>query len=366
MENLRYWLALQKAPFIGPVGFKSILDKTNDPKVVFDNLGDFFQQAKLRDSTKKYLKNPDWDLIDKEIRWAETQYNHIVTLSSDNYPPLLKEISDAPPLLYVKGNPDILKNQQIAIVGSRNPSSTGKDNAFQFAQYLASQNYTVTSGLALGIDYLGHKGALARKGKTIAVTATGLDQVYPARHKTLQEDIISSGGAVVTEYALGTPAKKEHFPKRNRIISGLSLGVLVVEAAKQSGSLITARLAGEQGRDVFAIPGSIHNPLAKGCHILIRQGAKLVENGEHILEELGMISQSMEFLDNKTNQNSSTKNLTNEGIETLNHVGFEPTSIDMVVERSGLTPQQVSSMLLVLELQGYVESLPGGTYSRIH
>ncbi len=365
MNQLRYWLALHHTPYIGPMGVQSLLDVIDKPSTLFENLNDISEQVNFNPRSLKYLRNPNWAKIDEELCWAELNDNHILTLDHADYPQLLKEIPDPPTLLYLHGNPSLLKTTQIAMVGSRNPSPAGRDTAYNFARHLSVQNFTITSGLALGVDYESHRGALAASGQTIAVTATGLDRVYPARHKDMAHEIADRGGALISEYSLGTTPRRENFPRRNRIISGLSLGTLVVEAAQQSGSLITARYAGEQGREVFAIPGSIHNPLAKGCHILIRQGAKLVEKAEHILEELGGIVQ----FDTNTEHNPSINNpKTPDSAESdiLEFVGFEPTTVDVVIERSGLTPEAVSSMLVVLELQGYVESLPGGAYSRTH
>jgi len=365
MDQLRYWLALHHTPYIGPMGVQSLLEVIEKPSDLFDNLADISQQVSFRPKSLDYLRNPDWSKIETELHWAESNDNHILTLNQPAYSQLLKEIPDPPTIIYLHGDPTLLQSLQIAMVGSRNPSASGRSTAYDFAHCLAKQNFTVTSGLALGIDYESHRGALAAKGKTIAVTATGLDRVYPARHKDIAHEIADNGGALISEYPLGTAPRRENFPRRNRIISGLSLGTLVVEAAQQSGSLITARYAGEQGREVFAIPGSIHNPLAKGCHILIRQGAKLVEKAEHILEELGGISQFSAFAETPETQNNNSLPTDPNHSGILAHIGFEPTTIDTVIERSGLTPEAVSSMLVVLELQGYVESLPGGAYSRI-
>ena len=364
MNQLRHWLALHHTPYIGPMGVQSLFELIEKPSDLFENLSEIRHQINFNPKSLAYLRNPDWDKVDRELTWLESESNHILTLDHPDYPQLLKEIPDPPSLLYIHGDPTILKSTQIAMVGSRNPSSAGRDTAYHFAHYLAKQHLTISSGLALGIDYESHRGALAATGKTIAVTATGLDRVYPARHKETAHEIAGNGGALVSEYPLGTTPRKEYFPRRNRIISGLSVGTLVVEAAQQSGSLITARYAGEQGREVFAIPGSIHNPLAKGCHTLIRQGAKLVEKAEHILEELGHLIETTDaqkpsdpLINHPQTQNSAYSDI-------LEHIGFEPTTPDMVIERSGLTPEAVSSMLVVLELQGYVETLPGGTYSR--
>lgn len=293
---------------------------------------------------------------------------------------MLKNISDAPPLLYTLGEVGILKLPQLAIVGSRNPTHAGKETAHDFAAYLTSMGMTVTSGMAMGIDTAAHQGALdvmakgvSGHGFTVAVTGTGLDRVYPAKNRDIAHKI-AENGIIISEYAPGTPPLPANFPRRNRIISGLSMGVLVVEAALQSGSLITARLATEQGREVFAVPGSIHHSLAKGCHALIREGAKLVETAEHILEELRGFREVLGDSEAR-DQNSEPKavsehkvdgntliNADDEYKQVLKCIDFEPTSVDKVVERSGLTADAVCSMLLVLELQGYVTALSGGYY----
>jgi DNA processing protein len=260
----------------------------------------------------------------------------------------------------VRGNISLLSLPQIAIVGSRNPSLIGEETAFNFAKSLSHHGFAITSGLALGIDAASHRGALNAKGYTIAVAGTGLDRVYPARHKELATEIVNSG-VMISEFPPGTTAKANHFPRRNRIISGLCLGLLVVEAAKQSGSLITARLALEQNREVFAIPGSIHNPLARGCNALIREGAKLVETTQDILEELNQCYQQDEKLSPFTMQ--STLDLEQQTL--LNRVMFSPTSIDHLVENTGESVEVISSMLLILELQGYLEATAGGCYVRI-
>lgn len=283
-----------------------------------------------------------------------------MSINDDQYPSLLKEISAPPPLLFINGNPDLLNHPQIAIVGSRNPSEVGKQIATDFAATLASHGFAITSGLALGIDAASHQGALKVNGFTIAVAGTGPDRIYPARHQQLARDITQQG-ALVSEFPPGTSAKASHFPQRNRIISGLSMGLLVVEAAKKSGSLITARSAIDQGREVFAIPGSIHNPLARGCNALIRDGAKLVETTEDILEEL------KQFVGNPTSDPEKTQALTidSEHQALLNSIQYSPTSIDSLVQTTGNSVETISSMLLVLELQGFISAVAGGCYTRI-
>ncbi len=373
-SDLAYWLALLHAPGVGPITFLSLLDHYITPRALFEAgpIQDNSQRAAVRISaaTLDYLRKPDWAAVEKDLAWLAQPDNHIITLHDPAYPTLLKQIADAPPLLFVHGQPEALLRPQLAIVGSRNPSAGGKETAHDFAQQLASVGLTITSGLALGIDAASHQGALDANGATIAVTGTGLDRVYPARHRALAHRI-AERGALVSEFPPGTPPLPENFPRRNRIISGLSAGVLVVEAALQSGSLITARLAGDQGREVFAVPGSIHNPLARGCHALIRQGAKLVENVHDILEELEacFIAKGLDTLGEPRQQETGFRSdleveIDGNQMKLLDFMDFSPASVDALVARSGLTPEQVSSMLLVLELHNRVESVAGGLYIR--
>jgi len=318
------------------------------------------QALGFKEAGTQAIKTPDWDSVGRDLAWLAQPDHGAITISSVEYPPQLKEISDPPPVLFVYGNPRLLEKPQIAIVGSRNPSTVGSETAFNFAKDLTEHGFIITSGLALGIDAAGHRGALKAGGPTIAVAGTGLDRVYPARHKDLATQIVGNG-ALVSEFPPGTAAKANHFPRRNRIISGLSQGLLVVEAAMQSGSLITARLALEQNREVFAIPGSIHNPLARGCNALIREGAKLVETTEHIIEELTPYFQQDEK--KFTLNHQSTLDLEQQTL--LNLIMFEPTSIDTLVAHTGLKVEEIASSLLILELQGYLEATPGGCYCRL-
>jgi DNA processing protein len=348
-----------RTPGIGSRSFLRLLE-THTPAQLFAESAQALSTLGLKSDIINAIKNPDWPVIDYDLSWLEQKNNSIITLDDANYPPQLKEIADAPPLLFVRGNPELLALPQIAIVGSRNPSTIGQETAFSFAKTLSHYGFVITSGLALGIDAASHQGALNAKGYTIAVAGTGLDRVYPARHKELATEIVNTG-AIISEFPLGTTAKANHFPRRNRIISGLCQGLLVVEAAKQSGSLITARMALEQNREVFAIPGSIHNPLARGCNALIREGAKLVETTQDILEELNQYNQQDEKLSPLTMQSI----LDLEQQTLLNRVMFSPTSIDNLVENTGKSVEVVSSMLLILELQGYLEATAGGCYMRV-
>jgi DNA processing protein len=348
-----------RTPAIGCRTFLKLL-QTHTPKQLFAESAQTWARLGLKNETIDALKNPDWGIIDSDLAWLALANNWAITIQDALYPPLLKELADPPPLLFVRGNVELLSLPQIAIVGSRNPSSLGKDTAFDFAKSLSQCGFVITSGLALGIDAASHQGALSAGGWTIAVAGTGLDRIYPARHKELATEIVNKG-AMVSEFPPGTTAKANHFPRRNRIISGLSQGLLVVEAAKQSGSLITARMALEQNREVFAIPGSIHNPLARGCNALIREGAKLVETTQDILEELNQYNQQDEYFVTSTMQ--STLDLAQQTL--LNRVMFSPTSIDELVTKSGESVEIISSMLLILELQGYLEAIAGGCYVRI-
>jgi DNA processing protein len=291
-----------------------------------------------------------------------------VTYGGEHYPPLLAQLPDAPLALWVEGeNPGLLSGAQLAVVGSRNPTRGGLDNAQQFACYLAARGLTITSGLAIGIDGAGHRGAIAEIGGTIAVLGSGLDTIYPRQHADLAAAIVERG-LLVSEYAPGVEPHKAHFPQRNRIIAGLSLGTLVVEATRHSGSLITARLAADYGREVFAIPGSIQNPLARGCHLLIRSGAKLVEEAADILVELAPQLKVDVATIERTRAETTSASATVDAPEyrnLLNLLGFDPSSISELAAHSGLTAAELSSMLLVLELEGFVEALPGGRYSRL-
>ncbi|MEJ2106005.1 MAG: DNA-processing protein DprA [Acidiferrobacteraceae bacterium] len=293
--------------------------------------------------------------------WLGQPDNHLISVLDEIYPGLLREIPDPPAFLYVRGDPALLSFPQLAVVGSRNPTPVGRETALAFARSLAGAGLTITSGLALGIDGAAHEGALDAGGQTVAVAGTGLDRVYPPAHHSLAHRI-AEHGALVSEFPLGTPPKRENFPRRNRIIAGLSLGTLVVEAAVRSGSLITARLAGEQGREVFAIPGSIHSPLSRGCHALIRQGAKLVETADDILAELGPMVGGLRAA--VSAQVDKPVDTTEDERRFLDQLGADPVDVDTVVERTGLTPEAISSMLLDMELRGLVESCADGRYQR--
>jgi DNA processing protein len=312
------------------------------------------------------FKSPDASLLDAWERWLKLPQHALVTRDDADYPRLLAETSDPPFALWVAGaRRDLLGAPQLAIVGSRNPTGSGRATAEEFARYLSARGLTITSGLALGIDGASHSGALEGAGGTVAVLGSGIDVIFPREHAALARQV-AERGLLVSEFAPGAPPQKFHFPLRNRIIAGLSVGTLVVEATRRSGALITARRANDYGREVFAIPGSIHNPLARGCHALIRQGAKLVEEAADILIELAPLLQitDIEKVVRKTEPRSPT--LDDPAYEKLvAALDFAPLTIATVIERVGLTAAEVSSMLLVLELEGFVEALPGGRYARL-
>jgi len=363
-DALRYWLALLHAPGVGAIRFLRILEHEPDLPRFFADRGASSNELNVPPKLRRYLAKPNWQAVDAALAWAEDMHCYIIGLFDPRYPALLKEIPGPPPILFVRGDIDLLAQPQLAIVGSRNPSASGSRLAHDFAASLSRHDLTITSGLALGIDAASHQGALNADGKTIAVAGTGLDRIYPARHRELGHHIAEQG-ALVSEFPPGTPPVASNFPRRNRIISGLSLGTLVIEAAVKSGSLITARLAAEQGREVFAIPGSIHNPLARGCHMLIQQGAKLTMEVSDILEELAPLATfAVEHESTSTNVTPVSEAVFSDH-PFLEKMGFEPISVDALVERSGLTAEAVSSMLLTLEIQGVVAST-GGLYSRIN
>jgi DNA processing protein len=315
-----------------------------------------------------------------DIEWLNKQSKvKLLTLEDPAYPKLLRQTAKAPPLLFVQGNLDCLHFPQIAIVGSRHPSVGGLENAHRFAHHLAANGFTITSGLALGVDAAAHEGALAGLGKTIAVMGTGLDKIYPTRHYSLAQRILENDGALVSEFPLGLGAHPSNFPQRNRIISGLSCGVLVVEAAIQSGSLITAKIALEQNREVFSIPGSIHNPLARGCHQLIRQGATLTETAQDIVDQLqGILSyqrhelatintSAMKQQKTKVIEENNKQDLTSLSAEERNLVtimGFDPVAIDDLVERTGIPVGSLTAQLIGLEIKGFVEQR-GASFQRV-
>lgn len=362
--ELPFWLALVRTPNLGPVTFKALQKMAASPAAMFSIPESELRNAGFRTNLINYLLAPDWSAVEKDLHWLEKDGNYFLAADDPLYPTLLRQISDPPIGLFVKGNPDTLQNFQLAMVGSRNPNPDGRRNARNFAAALVSAGLTITSGLALGIDSESHQGALQAGGRTIAVLGNGLYSIYPKSNRKLAQAIIENG-ALVSEFPLDYSALPANFPRRNRIISGMSTGVLVVEAAVRSGSLITARLAMEQNREVFAIPGSIHNPMARGCHYLLRDGAKLVEQYQDITDEIGVFAGFVDEINSKEDFHPHiTKGLDANAKLLLDNIGYEGVSFDQLVEATGFQTSQVSGLLLDLELQGSVDSLPGGRYMR--
>jgi DNA processing protein len=291
----------------------------------------------------------------------------LIPFTQERFPRLLRELPDCPLALYVWGNPAALEDPQLAVVGTRNPTAQGKATAFEFAEALAERGLGITSGVAEGIDTCAHRGALRAQGITLGVLGTGIDLVYPASNRSLCAEIVETG-ALISEFPLGTPPRRGNFPQRNRIIAALSLGTLVVEAAQRSGSLITARLANSFGREVFAIPGSIHNPMSRGCHQLIKAGAKLAETAEDVLCELNFSAFFARFSRPPADPSHAaphTAGMDKEHKILLDALGFDPVDLDTLIVRTGFKPDAVSSMMLILELEGHVQAAPGGRYSRV-
>ncbi len=368
-SNVHYWLALKLVPRLA-IHKKLALVDSYGLATLF-SLPVLSPLTSAHNLTTKQLvafNHPDWSLIDNIISNSNHCDSEIVTFDDPLYPDLLKQIYDPPLVIFVQGNKNLLNQSQLAIVGSRSASINGREMAFELAQQLVNAGLVITSGLALGIDAAAHKGALTSGASTIAVVATGLDRVYPARHRILAKQIISHHGAIISEFLPGTLPKAGHFPKRNRIISGLSIGVLVVEATLKSGSLITARCALEQNRDVFSIPSAVSNPQAKGCHWLIKQGAKLVEETADIIEDLMFVKKyclqlnqqkkSQEIVNKDIDKKSQNKSLCVDAL--LASVGFDITPVDKVVSRSKLPIEEVLTRLTILELSGLVAAVPGG------
>ncbi|MFG6458254.1 DNA-processing protein DprA [Roseateles sp. BYS96W] len=355
--ELAAWLRLTES--VGPGAARRLLAMAGSPQAVFELPAVARDQALPPRQRDGFNHPPEHlpELLDKARAWLENPAHALLALGDADYPAPLLATADPPLLLWLQGRRELLTTPSLAIVGSRNPTAQGSDNARAFAKALAQQGHTIVSGLALGIDAAAHEGALDAGGATIAVVGTGLDQVYPRRNEKLAARIVAANGLIVSEYSLGTPVLPANFPRRNRIIAGLSQGCLVVEAAVQSGSLITARLAAEAGREVFAIPGSIHSPQARGCHALIRQGAKLVESAEDILEELPPQGHAAPAA-------VDAEDTPHEQQALLEAMGFDPVSLDALMARCGWPAAALSAALLELELDGEVARLAGQLFQR--
>jgi DNA processing protein len=348
--SLASWITLSQIPGLGNEGLRRLLQAFGSPEYILSASVSSLSEHVKPKVARAVVEGVDRSVLDSVASWLNDPLNRILTVADSDYPQQLLNISDPPLLLYVKGRPDLLNTQSLAVVGSRSATAQGLRNAEAFAYSASNAGLCIVSGMAHGIDAAAHYGGLKGPASSIAVVGTGLDKVYPAANRDLAHSL-AQHGAIISEFPLGTPPIAANFPRRNRIISGLSLGCLVVEASLQSGSLISARMALEQGREVFAIPGSIHSPQSKGCHALIKQGAKLVECAQDILEELGYRSTVV--------SNTAVDH------PLFAHLGFDPLDTDALAQLSGLTTSELSAILLQLELDGRIASLPGGLYQRI-
>ncbi len=364
-DDLACLMAVERCPGIGPQRLQKLLSNLDIPitELIALPRSDLLD-LNFNPRQADYLVNPDWPGVEAALNWRDqSDDHHILAVTEARYPQLLQQIIDPPPILYARGRLDLISTPQIAMVGSRHCTPGGAETARDFAAFLSRSGLTITSGLAMGIDHHAHRAALDSNGKTIAVIGTGIDRVYPAANRQLAQ-AIADNGLIISEFALGTKPSAGNFPRRNRIISGLSVATLVVEATRKSGSLITARCGMEQGREVFAIPGSIHNPHSKGCHQLIRDGAKLVDQASDIIDDIGSL---LGFIAEQTDSladSTDPQPLDADYQQLLDVMGYDPVSIDSLVMRSGLTVEQLSSMLLLLELNDHIRSAPGGKYIR--
>jgi DNA processing protein len=357
-QKLRCWLGLSLSTNINGEEVQSLCQQLGG------EIADLFTVSKdaliMAGASKKFvaqLAQMDWTAADQAMRWQEEPGHFIVHYGSPQYPTLMAQVKRAPLVIYGIGDPTLLLKQQVGIVGSRNPTVTGVENARRFAAALVQAGFAVTSGMALGVDAEAHQSALNHGGSTIGVAGTGVDQAYPKRNEKLIKQIREKG-ATVSEFPIGTPARPENFPQRNRIISGLSCGTLVIEATLRSGSLITARMSAEEGREVFAIPGSIHNPLARGCHKLIKEGAHLVENIDDILSQITYALACAHETDPV--EELGEAHLNEELKEVFSAVGFEVTPVDLIIQRTGQSAKGVGASLFDLELKGCITAEPGG------
>ncbi|MCH9755369.1 MAG: DNA-processing protein DprA [Gammaproteobacteria bacterium] len=401
LNEIGYWLALYTVPRCGLSTVSMLLKKFDNPKQILLASYEELLHAGVSPILASNLQKPDWKSVEFSLRWVENPQQHILHWGDLHYPVLLREISSPPLVLFIMGELSLFQQQTLAIVGARNPTHTGLEIAYQLANELTDQGFVIISGLARGIDGAAHQGALS-KGITMAVLGSGHECIYPVCHKALAMNIVEKGGTLISEFFPYASPKAEYFPRRNRIISGMSLGVIVVEATLRSGSLITARYALEQGREVFAVPGSIRNPLSQGCHALLKEGATLVESGMDIIQEFSFLPEQT----NRTNEGILTKpskaedfiakkkdkaildsnpktdlglvfnheipqikpilekkdlsGLDSQDIKLVECLEFETTSIDILITRTGLTIDKLLVRLSTLQLQGYIDVVPGG------
>jgi DNA processing protein len=402
LNEIGYWLALYTVPRCGLSTVSMLLKKFDNPKQILLATYEELLHAGVSPILASNLQKPDWKSVEFSLRWVENPQQHILHWGDLHYPVLLREISSPPLVLFIMGELSLFQQQTLAIVGARNPTHTGLEIAYQLANELTDQGFVIISGLARGIDGAAHQGALS-KGITMAVLGSGHECIYPVCHKALAMNIVEKGGTLISEFFPYASPKAEYFPRRNRIISGMSLGVIVVEATLRSGSLITARYALEQGREVFAVPGSIRNPLSQGCHALLKEGATLVESGMDIIQEFSFLpeqtnrrtnegiltkpSKAEDFIAKKKDkaildsnpktdlglvfnheipqikpilEKKDLSGLDSQDIKLVECLEFETTSIDILITRTGLTIDKLLVRLSTLQLQGYIDVVPGG------
>jgi DNA processing protein len=366
-DEVLAWVTLTRAPALDVPTLSAALERIESAHAIIAATDAAREDAGIPSAAREYLQNSAAVANAAERRWLEGARHHVLPFTDPKYPRLLKSSKYPPIALYAAGNADALCDPQLAVVGSRNPSPQGLETAFELAQYLAERGLAIASGLALGIDTAAHRGALAAQGTTLAVLGSGIDTIYPRSNRSLSE-AIEHDGVLLSQFPLGTVPRRANFPQRDRIIAALTLGTLVVEATRNSGSLITARCAQDGGRSVFAIPGSIYSPLSRGCHQLIKQGAKLTETADDILSELNF--SAFFASDRRTAGGAATQEPGPSGMDKehkilLDALGFDPADLDMLIVRTGFKPETVSSMMLILELEGHVQAAPGGRYSRV-
>ncbi len=366
-DDLLAWVSLGRAPELTLPSLSAALELLGSPSAVVGASAAEHRRAGISPAAAAFLSSPRALPRPAERRWLAEEHHVLVPFTDPRYPALLRTLPGGPLALYVSGRIEALSNPQLAVVGSRNPSPQGREIAADFAAGLSERGLAITSGLAEGIDACAHRGALRADGITLGVLGTGIDRVYPRTHEQLCRDI-QLQGAIISEFPLGTPPRRSNFPRRNRLIAGLTLGTLVVEAARRSGSLITARLANHYGREVFAVPGSIYNPYAQGCHELIKAGAQLVDNIDDILRELNFsafFANDLEAPLEGGNAARPAPAMDKDHKILLDALGFDLVDLDLLVVRTGFKPEAVSSMMLILELEGHVQAAPGGRYSRV-
>jgi DNA processing protein len=360
------WLTLSRTPGLDASALRSALDEAGSAAGLIGAGDPWRERAGLSAPARAYLRHPP-PPTRAELRWLESSQHYLLPCTDPRFPRLLGGLDRRPAALYAAGNLGALGEPPLAVVGSRNPTVPGADTAFQFARDLAERGLAIVSGLAVGIDTAAHRGALAAQGVTLAILGSGVDIAYPAANRELSETI-QHEGLLLSEFPLGTPPRRAHFPRRNRVIAGLAKAILVVEAARGSGSLITARAAQALGRTVFAVPGSIYNPLSRGCHQLIKRGAKLAEAADDILSELNystFFGRGPEGACGASPDDAGASGMDKDHKILLDALGFDPADLDMLIVRTGFKPEAVSSMMLILELEGHVQAAPGGRYSRV-